>query len=345
MGVVFRVPEELSFHRTIDVEPNPSGCGPNCIDGEEARWALGTLASGESRTITINASVLPGVLAGTLISTPIRVTSDDVIDNVSVTKVVAVNNSPLSQLAMRASKDPVVPGESLVYQFTIGNIAATALNNLELRTALPAGITVDSISDGGSQDSSTDEIVWAISSLDVGNTVQREVSITVAGDAIAGEILTARAELRHDGGVALDASAEQAVTVVASTFPIVVDISATPDPVAAGDRLLYAITVSNTSAVPINTVGVIFRVPEELSFHRTIDVEPDPSGCGPNCIDGEEARWALGTLASGESRTITINANVLPGVLSGTLISAPIRVTSPDVTDNVSRINITAVSN
>ena len=286
------------------------------------------------------------MLAGTLISTPIRVTSDDVIDNVSVTKVVAVNNSPLSQLAMTASKDPVVPGESLIYQFTIGNIDATALTNLELRTALPAGVTVDSISDGGSLDSSTDEIVWDISSLGVGNTVQREVSITVASDAIAGEILTARAELRHDGGVALDASAEQAITVVESTFPIVVDISATPDPVAAGDRLLYDITVSNTSAVPINTVGVIFRVPAELSFQRQNDAEPDTSsGCGTYCTGALEARWALGTLTSGESRTITVNANVLLGVLAGTLISAPIRVTSPDVIDNVSRINITAVSN
>ena len=86
-------------------------------------------------------------------------------------------------------------------------------------------------------------------------------------------------------------------------------------------------------------------MPAELSFNYSIDAEPNASCGATTCRVGQEASWALGTLESGESRTITINANVLPGVLAGTLISAPIRVTSPDVIDNVSRINITAVSN
>ena len=341
--VVYTVPPELQFHGLVDAEPN-TNCGSACIDGEEAAWALNTLAAGESRTITINAPVLPGVLAGTLISAPIRVTSPDVIDTVNVTKVVAVHSSPMSQLAMSASKDPVMPGESLSYQFNIGNIDATALDNLELRATLPVGATVNSISDGGTQDGTTGEIVWNITSLEVANTLERAVNVTVDNGAIAGQILTARAELRHDGGVALDASAEHAVTVVADTFPLMVDISATPDPVVANGRLLYGITVSNVSAVPVNTVVVQFRVPPELQFHGLVDAEPN-TNCGSACIDGEEAAWALNTLAAGESRTITINAPVLPGVLAGTLISAPIRVTSPDVIDIVNRINTTAVSN
>ena len=95
----------------------------------------------------------------------------------------------------------------------------------------------------------------------------------------------------------------------------------------------------------MNTVSVLLRVPTELSFNNSIDAEPNASCGTTTCSTGREASWALGTLASGESRTITINASVLPGVLAGTLISAPVRVTSPDLIDNVSRINITAVSN
>ena len=283
------------------------------------------------------------MLAGTLISVPIRVTSPDVIDNVSLSKVVAVNNSPISQLAMSVSKDPVVPGESLVYQFSIGNLDSTALTDVELRTALPVGATVDVIGEDGFVDSDTGEIVWNIESIGVGSTLQREVSITVASDAVAGEILTARAELRHDGGVALDASAEQATTVVASEFPITVDLSATPDPVAAGDRLLYEITVSNISAVPVDAVGVLFRVPAELSFIFSTDAEPN-AACGTTvCSANLEANWALGTLAVGDSVTITIDALVSSDTSAGTLITAPVRVTSSDVIDHVNRISVIAV--
>ena len=124
---------------------------------------------------------------------------------------------------------------------------------------------------------------------------------------------------------------------------LVLDVTAN-GPVNAEGRALYTMTVSNVSALPIDDVLVVYTVPPELQFHALIDAEPNTS-CGSACIDGEEAAWALNTLAAGESRTITINAPVLPGVLAGTLISAPIRVTSPDVIDIVNRINTTAVSN
>jgi len=55
-------------------------------------WALNTLASGESRTITINAPVVAGAMAGSLITAPVRVTSSDVIDIVNTNKTTAVGN-------------------------------------------------------------------------------------------------------------------------------------------------------------------------------------------------------------------------------------------------------------
>ena len=351
VSMVFTVPPELSFHYTTDAEPNASICGNGvCTDGEEASWALATLAAGESRTITVNASVLAGVLSGTLVNTSIRVTTTDenVIDNVTVNKVVAVNNDPMSQLAISASKDPVMPNDSLTLTFDVGNIDNAALDNLELRAMLPAGVTVVNISDGGSQDATTGDVIWEVTSLAVGNTLRRNVDVTVDDSVIAGQILATRAELRHDDGVDLDASAEYAVTVVTDTFPLLIDISATPDPVVADGHLLYDITVSNTSAVPVNEVTVLLRVPPELSFHYTTDAEPNASICGNGvCTDGEEASWALATLAAGESRTITVNASVLAGVLSGTLVNTSIRVTATDenVIDNVNRITTTAVSN
>jgi len=347
VSVVYAVPAELRFHPTVDAEPD-TNCGSTCADGAEASWALGTLAAGESRTITVNAIVLSplDVPTGTLIDTPIRVTSPDIVDIVNVTKTVAVNNNPISQLAISASKDPVIPGENLVYQFNIGNINATALGNPELRATLPAGVTVNSISDDGTRDDATGEIIWTVASLAAGNTIRREVNVTVDTDTIAGQILTARAELRHDEGIALDGSAGHSVTVVASTFPLTLNISAAHDPVVANERLSYNIIVSNISAEPVNTVEVQFRVPPQLQFHPAADAEPDTS-CESTCADGAEASWALGTLAAGGSRTITVDAVVLSpsDVPTGTLINASIRVTSPDVIDNINEPKIVAVNN
>jgi len=347
VSMVYAVPEELRFHPTVDAEPD-TNCESTCIGGTDASWALGTLAAGESRTITVNAVVLSplDVPTGTLINTPIRVTSPDIIDIVHVTKTVSVNNSPIPQFVMSASKDPVIPGDNLVYQFNIGNINAAALSNPELRAALPTGVTVNSISDGGIRDDATGEIVWTITNFATDDTVRREVSVSVNTSALAGQILTARAELRYGEEVALNSNAGHSVTVVASTFPLTLNISAAHGPAVANKRLPYDIIVSNISAEPVNMVEIQLRVPPQLQFHPSVDAEPDTS-CESTCADGAEASWALGTLTAGASRTITINATVLSpsDVPTGSLINSLIRVTSPTVIDNINEPKIVAVNN
>ncbi len=344
VSVVYTTPMELRFDAGNDAEPNAEGCGTTCTDGLEAAWALGSLAEGESRTITINAQVLPGVLADEQIIAPVRVTSSSITDIVSVSRTVVVNNNPKSQLAMSASEDPLMPGDSLTLIVDVGNIDNAVLDNMELRTILPAGISVDSISDSGTEDTVTGDIVWDVSSLAVGNALRRTIEGTVNATAIAGQILSIRAELRHDGGASLDVSAEQVVTIVEKTFPLTLDISATPDPVAAGERLRYEFSINNVSAAPVNDISVLLRVPPGLQFDAANDAEPDATGCGTVCIDGQEASWVLGTLGGGENRTITVNALADVGLLSGGLITTPVRVTATNSGDDIDRVKTVVVA-
>ena len=95
-------------------------------------------------------------------------------------------------------------------------------------------------------------------------------------------------------------------------------------------------SVSNSSLLPVNGVFVQLRMPAELTFNDTRDVEPNPGGCSSAgsalvCDVREEALWNLGTLAAGESRTITINALVDITQLDGNLIATPVRVTATNV--------------
>ncbi len=344
VSVVYTVPAELQFDAENDAEPNAEGCGTICTDGGEASWMLGALAEGESRTITINAQVLPGVLAGEQIVASVRAESSSVSDMISVSRTVVVDNNPRSQLAVSASKDPLMPGDSLTFTVNVGNIDSTVLANLELRAILPTGISVDSISDSGTEDAVTGDVVWDVSSLAAGNTLRRTLEVTASATAIAGQILPIRTELRHDGGASLDASVERVVTVVEKTFPLTLDISATPDPVVAGERLRYELSISNVSAAPVNDISVLLRVPSELQFDAVDDAEPDATGCGPACIGSQEAFWVLGTLGSGENRTITVDTLADVGLLSGGLITAPIRVTATGSGDDIDRVQTVTVA-
>ncbi|MCP4378251.1 MAG: hypothetical protein GY794_19005, partial [bacterium] len=222
------------------------------------------------------------------------------------------------------------------YQLDFGNTSAGSLTTTELRAFLPAGVTVVSISDGGTEPI-TGEVVWNEGSVGVGASLHREIVVTADAGLTAGEILSASTQLTYDGDQAIDNVAEHAVTVVAAAIPLKVDIGSSLNPVVSGKKVLYSVTVSNSSLLPVNDVNVLLRIPPELSFRESTDVEPIVS-CGAGGSDGtcvgslEEAPWSLGTLAAGESRVITVNADVLT-TLSGNLITLPVRVSSTDVAD------------
>ena len=353
VGVLLRMPAELSFDDVDDAEPNPGGCAGlgdanNCNPAEEVVWNLGTLAAGESRTINANALVSVLQLDGNLIAAPVRVTANNVKDTIDLLKVVRVNSDPAADLALSASTDPVAPGETFTFNVDLGNPSTSALANVELRATLPAGLTVNSISDGGT-DMGNGEVVWMLTNLPAGESLHREVTVTANSGFVGGQILHAELALIHDGGLPVDQTTEQLITVQDAAVALNVDIATSANPVIADDRVLYTITVSNQSLLQVDVVNVLLRMPTGLSFDDVDDVVPDPGGCAGvvdalNCNPREEAIWNLGTLAAGESRTITANALVNVLQLDGNLIAAPVRVTANNVLDTIDLLKVVRVN-
>jgi len=211
---------------------------------------------------------------------------------------------------------------------------------------LPAGVTVSAISDGGSE-VNTGEVVWNVTTLSAGVAVYREITVVVDG-ATAGNILTLSAELSHDGGLEIDNRSEFAVSVAENAgiaALLSVDITATPQPVTSSGILAYTITVTNGYGLPVDDLNVQLRVPAELSFVPSRDAVPSASGCFSSCSLGQEASWNLGTLAAGESQGITINATVAAGLVNGTLIVTPVRVTATGMEDTINLQHTTVVEN
>ena len=341
--VSYHVPEGIEFHGSTDTHPNV-GCGSACVEGEDASWSLGTLAAGESQTILLNARVLGNVPDASVISASVTATSSSLVDNVELVKELRVNNSPMSQLALSASHDPVQAGEVFTLTLDIGNIGAGSLNNLELRALLPDGLSAESISDGGSVEGVTGDVVWSLSSLAIEETAQRKVTLRVAEDMPPSRILSLVAELRHDAGLELDVVAEHALTVVAEPSRLRLDLVAASAPVSAGERAAYEFTLSNVSSLPVNNVWLFHRVPSGLAFDGIADAQPDTT-CGSSCTEDKEAFWNLGTLAAGEKETISLNVDVLAGVSDGSLINSSVLVTSSDVLDSIHQIKTLWVNN
>jgi len=109
-----------------------------------------------------------------------------------------------------------------------------------------------------------------------------------------------------------------------------VRLTANPNPVIAGDRVFYEISVSNVTANDrVTVVEVSMKVPAQVQFNES-DAQPSAScntiGSNTVCEPTEVAFWDLGTLDAGESRTIRVNAAVFSGLADGTLIDTVIKV-------------------
>ncbi len=281
------------IHHHHAAEPNASGCGnTTCSATEEATWALGTLAAGTTQTIQVSASVLGTVGNGSTLASLFRLNATG-INTVTLTKNTEVRTLPAAELTLGASADPVIAGQSVELTLDVGQIGDMPLSNGSLKLYLPAGLQATTINDGGTTDTNG-AIVWPISSLDVGSSVRRTITATVAANVVAGDVMNPRATLEYDGGSAIDHVAQVPVSVVAAAPPLTLTLGPATSSAVPGGRVLYYATVANRSLRAIDGVTFGFRVPRELSFVTTTDAMPNANGCGnTTCSADEEASWTL----------------------------------------------------
>jgi hypothetical protein len=340
VSLLLRVPSGLQFNYANDADPNTStycAGSATCGTGTEALWNLGTIAAGASETVTVNANVVATEVGdGSLIRAPITVTATGV-NNINALKTAQVFSHPGAQLALGTVSSPVTAGQSFTFDLDIGQVGLNALAGTELRVSLPAGLTVGAISNGGTQPT-PGTIVWSIGAFAVGATLHQSVGVTVDAAAVPGTILSAHAALTYDGGDPVDAIADYSVPVAPTALPLKIEIVPSPSPATPGMRLLYTMTITNTSARAIDGVDLLFRVPFGLQFSYAADADPDTStycAGSATCAAGTEALWNLGTLVVGQIKIVTVNPQILGTVLGGSVISASTKLTATALTNPI----------
>ena len=225
------LPTGLQFAPGNDSEPNCS-CGGSylCSANTQATWTLGALAAGESRTILVNATVLATVADGGTIATAFKLAATN-FNTVSVNKTIQIRAQSASQLATGTTTYPLKAGQRFTLDIDFGQLGMTALANATLEASFAPGLTVASISDGGTQAAAGGPVDWTIGSVGVGAALHRQVDVTVDANVPAGALLKTRTSLMYDGGLAVDAASEYTLAIVATTPPLAVSVTASSNPV------------------------------------------------------------------------------------------------------------------
>lgn len=303
-------------------------------NNDDLTVSVGSLASGATATITVNATVLPDT-TGTL-SNVASVASTDaamletVTANNSATETTAIN----SQIDLRVTKadsvDPAIAGNALTYTIVVTNDGPSTATNVSLTDALPAGLTFTSVtSTQGTASEAAGTITGAIGTLAPSASATVTVVTAIDGDTRGTVSNTASVSATEtDSNTANNSITE--TTTVNGNIDLAVTKADSADPVGAGGTLTYTVVVTNNGPSTATNVVVSDVLPSDLTFVSGNTTTGSVSNAGGTVTA------TVGTLASGASATITINTTVAT-TATGT-ISNTVTATGTE-TDTVSTNN------
>jgi uncharacterized repeat protein (TIGR01451 family) len=151
-------------------------------------------------------------------------------------------------------------------------------------------------------------VEWPLGTLAPHSTGVRQFKVSIASGTPQGSTISASAEVRN--AVAQSLARATVATVAGTSKPIALTMTANPDPVQPGERVVYTLTVSNLGASTLTGVTLTDLVPKQ--HHRCPTRHLDPGLCAfaQICPAGTPLSWSLGSLAPGLSRTVQFSAVV-----------------------------------
>jgi uncharacterized repeat protein (TIGR01451 family) len=288
------------------VEPGEILPAADCtLSGRTVSCAFGTLDPGAERVVTISARVGASA-AGTLVNTA-SATSDtpdpDATDNASTTETPITASADLT-LTKQDQVDPLVAGGHVVYDLVLSNAGPSTARSVTVTDALPAQITPTlasptpacSLSGQGVTCDLGDLLPGTSRTLRIEGTVDPAFTGTLSNTAVA-ESATA------DPVQASNRST--ADTTIFANADLVLEKTQSPNPVIAGEPVTYTIDVVNRG--PSSATGVV--VTDPVPADVTIDGLMPAPACSRTLQD---VTCALGTLAPGEHRSVTVQGTVAP---------------------------------
>lgn len=251
------------------------------MDGNTGVWGLGTLAPGETKTITIS-----GAVSGSG-----EVSSCTTID---YTPVLCLDyEAEKAALEANCGGDTDVTAcDSINYTVTVRNTGSGTARNVEVTSVLPAGLTAE----GGATQN--------LGNLEAGQSANATFRVSAA----AGGSYTTTIRVTGDN---VDAQECSSITTNVCQPALALDLSGTNTWYMRNSGAFEAV-VKNTSNCETKNVRVSADIPSNVRFASASE-----GGSG----SGSTAVWNLGTLAAGEERTLSLRldgAAIAEGTLNFT---------------------------
>jgi uncharacterized repeat protein (TIGR01451 family) len=218
--------------------------------GQVVEAELGTLAPGESRTVTLTTTAVRGgrhvaeVVAG-----------GDCGLEMSARAAVQVLGADL-QVRRGGPPKCLFKGE-VGFEIEVANGGTAPAGNLDIFDTLPAGLDYVAAGEGGQYDAATRTITWKLAGLPVGGRHRMTYRVKAVS---VGEHVD-RTVVRADRGVESKAESTFTVEGIPALLLEVVDLE---DPIEVGGELTYEVRVVNQGSCPCTNIQIVATVPDGL---------------------------------------------------------------------------------
>ncbi|QIG39214.1 DUF11 domain-containing protein [Microbacterium sp. 4R-513] len=302
-------------------------------------WTVGTLAPTQTATLTITATVNTGT---PFTNTAVRSRTDQP-DRDPTNDVASVTINPVQpSMDIAVTKDvdlPEIPlGAQATFTLTATNSGPQDATDVEVRDALPPGLTFVPDAPGDPDDGTYDPVtgIWDIGALAAGDTATR--TITVIGSALGSYVNLAALTGNPSPPDSNPGNNADSATlrVVPASSDLAVVKAVFPQRIEVGQEVTYQLAASNLGPDAAQQVVVTDLIPAGvvvLSATATVGT-----------ITPDARTWNIGALAVGQQNvTATVTARIdNAGTLVNTAtISSPV-VDDPDPTNNSSSATVTS---
>jgi uncharacterized repeat protein (TIGR01451 family) len=260
---------------------------------------LGNLQSLASTSVTI--VVIP--TTARLITNRAEVAANepdpDLADNTD-TATTRVEAAADLEISKDDTPDPVIAGENLTYTLTVTNNGPSRATGIVLTDTLPAGVTLVTAPDCSELSGS---VTCNLGNLDSGESTQATL-IAQVGSSTMGPLTNDASVRANEFDPDMENNSASEDTAVDRETDLEIAKSDGPDPVIAGESLVYTLTVTNNGPSDATGIVVTDTLPPGVTFQSS-------SPGTPTCARaGDTVTCNLGNLDSGAHRQVTIQAKV-----------------------------------
>jgi uncharacterized repeat protein (TIGR01451 family) len=331
------LPSEVTLVSVGLSQPATSIQGTCTSQNNTVACELGSLAAGATTTVTL--AVIPTATATTTITNSVTVSSltrDANPENnlTDETTQITPESAGVANLTIVKddAQDPVVKGNLLLYLLTVRNNGPDTATNVTLVDTLPPNVDyISGTSNGGSCTKTGSTLLCNLQDLAYGEEVDAVITVRPTQ---TGPITNTAIVASDERDTTPDDNTDTEGTLVVQA-PLPVDVAVTkfdwPDPVVAGNLLVYTITVVNNEAFMATNVSLTDTLPSKANL---VSLTASRGDCTE---DNHMVICDLDTLA--QQTPVTLTLVVIPEAM-GTLTNT-VTVNSSDMDKDPANNSVT----